>query len=258
MSCRKKRFMGDDAVVWTLAGILLLIAICLAVIATIVVGGWYITCPHTSTTCDCNGDYPQQCNYQCYHASKCTCDDLDDLKSVRDSINSWVSKKSAQATGGTPQSGSMDWTEGGKVAGLTDSGEFWIDKEYQKKHCQSLADSLYVHEMIHKNDDTCRNPASFAWQVIRSMFNKNYKTEQLDQSEFSAYGSQQSFLNDKIAELQATCSYQYKCSYSGKMFKDVQECIVNCPCSLAHPCAMVKPHCIEINTETGEETGMRY
>jgi hypothetical protein len=141
---------------------------------------------------------------------------------------------------------------------LTDSGEVWIDKSFQEQHCQYLADSLYIHEMVHKGDDTCRNPASFIWQIIQSMINKNYKTEQHDRSEFSAYGTQLAFLNDKIAALQATCSYEYKCSYSHEEYKDVQDCIAACPCSLAHPCAMVKPHCIEINSETGEETGMRY
>jgi hypothetical protein len=253
----------DDEAFLSLLQIGIILA-ALLIIAAIIIVAWKTTCPQTTTVCDCAGDYPVQCNYQCYHASECTCNDLDDLKSVRDNLKGWVGKQSAGAGGagsGTPTmqpGGKIDWLEGGKAAGITDGGEIWIDKSIMDNHCQYVADSFVIHETIHLGDEGCRNPVALLWQTVRQLFNSNYISELQDESEFSAYNAQIQFLNDKIAGLESTCSYEYRCSYSDEVFKDVQDCIAACPCSLKHPCAMVMPHCIEIDTKTGKETGMRY
>ncbi len=187
--------MDDDGFL-TLLQIGLIIAAVL-IIAAILVGGWKMTCPQTTTACDCNGDYPKQCNYQCYHAPKCTCDDLDDLKNVRNNLKSWVAKKKAQV-GVTPRStgsasgdipgvpitapdndrsgspsgtgsdasapespGSPDWHAGGELGGITPGGEIWIDESAMDDHCQYVADSLSLHETVHLGDQGCRNPWAF-------------------------------------------------------------------------------------------------
>lgn len=253
--------MDDDAVVWTLGGVLLLIGIGLLVIAGIFVAGWAIRCPMGKTACDCEGDYPRQCNYQCYPAEKCTCSDLDDMKTSRDNLNKFVGKKEAGGSSGSGSGdggGQRDWLEGGKIAGLTDEGEIWIDKSVMDNHCKDVVDSIYEHELVHKGDDKCQNPLNYFSWTIRQMMESNAAQTLHDKSEFSAYNTQTTFLDMKIAFMEPTCSAGYKCGYSGEMFDTATDCIDNCGCSLAHPCAPTKPHCIEVNTKTGEPTGRRF
>ena len=254
--------MDDDAV-WTLGGTLILIGVCLLVIAAIVTAGWAVKCGTGKTSCDCNADtVPLQCNYPCYESWRCTCDDLDDMKAVRDNINAFVAKKETEGPGsagsGGAGAGQRDWTSGGKIAGLTDKGEIWIADSVYENHCQDVVESVYLHEQVHAGDATCRNPGTFLMGAFGGMGDSNYAQTVHDKSEFSAYGTQTAYLDQRISVLEAACNAGYKCSFSGEMFDSATECISNCGCSLAHPCAPGMPHCIEINTDTGDPTGRRF
>lgn len=253
--------MDDSAVAWTLPGVLGLIGVSLLVVAIIVVAGWALKCGNEKTLCDCNAEAVSvQCNYQCYTSPKCTCDDLDDMKAVRDNINAFVDKKKTEGPGSAGNdtgAGQRDWVSGGKIAGLTDKGEVWIAESVYEKHCQDVVESIYRHEVVHAGDDTCRNPWTFLTGTVGGMGDSNYAQKLHDRSEFAAYGTQNSYLNDRIAALEVTCNAQYRCSWSGEMFDDRFDCIGACGCSLTHPCAGLPP-CIQLNRETGEATGLRF
>ena len=260
----QQTFMDDDAV-WTLGGTAILIAVCLLVVAVIVTAGWAVKCGTGTTSCDCSAEtVPPECNYQCYESWKCTCDDLDDMKAVRNNINAFVEKKKTEGSesgsdgdsGGSAGAGQRDWLSGGKIAGLNDNGEIWIaDSVYN--HCQDVVESVYLHEQVHAGDDTCRNPWTFLTGVIGGMGDSSYALTVHDRSEFSAYGTQLAYLDQRLQVLEGSCNTEYRCSWSGERYDNRFACIDACPCSLAHPCAGIPP-CIEQNKDTGEPTGMRY
>ncbi|MCK9581735.1 MAG: hypothetical protein M0Q92_14995 [Methanoregula sp.] len=257
--------MDDSAAVWTLPGVLGLIAVVLIVLAIIVTVGWAAKCGMGSTSCDCSAEtVPLQCNYQCYESWACTCDDLDDMKAVRDNIDTFVAQREAEGSGSAgsddgsaERAGQRDWLSGGKIAGLNDNGEIWIADSVYDNHCQDVVESVYLHEQVHTGDDTCRNPLTFLTGIFGSMGDSNYAQSLHDKSEFSAYGTQTAYLNQRIAVLEGSCNTEYRCSYSDELFDNRFNCIDACPCSLAHPCAGIPP-CIEQNKDTGEPTGQRY
>lgn len=259
--------MDDTAVVWTLGGVLILLGLIALTLAIVATAGWAVKCGVGGTTCNCEDEtVPPQCNYQCWAAKTCGCEDLEDMKASRDNLNKWVEKKKGEGTGSSGSSGGTngdggtgqrDWSTGGKIAGLTDKGEIWIAESVFDNHCQGVVDSIYRHEQVHQGDDTCRNPLTFAGGTLGTMVDGNYVQNLHDKSEFSAYGTQIAYLETKIAALEVTCNAEYRCSYSGEVFDDRFDCIDACPCSLAHPCAGIPP-CIQQNKETGEATGLRF
>jgi hypothetical protein len=164
-----------------------------------------------------------------------------------------VSSGSSAGSSGTPKQP----VEVGDIrAGLIP----WVDPTFAGSHCTDVVEGICQHEMSHINYmNTHANGQCAGWtNWLMTHFSGKQVSAVKTESEFIAYDDEMNFLTQRRNALQDKCEVNYQCSYSKAMFTDVQDCIRECPCSLAHPCALVKPHCIELNTVTGKPTGNRY
>lgn len=159
------------------------------------------------------------------YSRPCTCDDISDLEASLEMIDktrrAWyavlaesgyvVFRGTVSAPTGAPKNmeeavklfeEKMGWTSVRKVGGLNSKGDVVIDPEYEKEHCESVVNSVKVHENAH-----------FWYFVARSipiaMSSQRELARILARSEIDARDEQEGFLKKELAALMKRCGRHY-------------------------------------------------